>query len=144
MGLSNNIHLYSDVAAVLKTALDAGGGTYRLDTPGAATRWMMRANKYRLLLQKQEAARAGVRGYQPPTPFDRMRLRRVANEVEINFNPQPTGTLSLPDGRVIKPAAVDESTPAPAPAAPFTPKVTPGLLEELAATLAAEEGDDEN
>ena len=140
---SNNIHSYSDVAAVLAAALPSGRATYRLDSVGAASHWAMRANKYRLLLQRQEAIKSGIKGYQPPTPYDRMKLRRVGNAVEIDFNPQPKGELSLPGGTVIKPTADEERAPPKPPAfEPKTEKPGPLALEDLAAQLAAEFGDD--
>ena len=143
MPLSTNIHAYADIEAVLAEALPHGYATYRLATDGQATHWMMRANKYRLLLQKAEAAKAGIKGFQPPTPYDRMKLTRKGSAVEIDFNPQPKGKLSLPSGEVIHPTAKEERAAPPPPPAAFTPKVgSPSALDEAAAELLKEFGDE--
>jgi hypothetical protein len=142
MPLSKNIHSYSDVASVLATALPSGSATYRLASDGAAVHWMQRANKYRLLLQAEEKAKTSVKGYQPPTPYDRMKLVRKGAAVEIDFNPTPAGELSLPGGKVVKPTPIEDRPPPPAPVPVFSPRTAEISLEDAAAQLAAQFDDE--
>lgn len=59
MGLSNNISSYLDIRRVLDAARQYGGALYRPRdahgnyTHGAATNWILRANKFRLILREQ-------------------------------------------------------------------------------------------
>lgn len=146
MPLSTNIHSYADVAGVLASALPSGFATYRLPTEGAAVHWMMRANRYRLLLQKAEAAKSGIKGFQPPTPYDRMKLVRKGNAVEIDFNPQPVGELSLPSGKVVKPTSLEErievKAAEPPPKVELTPRTASLDLQAIADQLAQDLGDE--
>lgn len=148
MALSSNINTYADVAAVLEAALPAGRATYTLPTPGMATRFAQRAYKYRLLLQKAEKESKNIRGYQPPTPYDQMRLRKEGCVVEIDFAPAAAGVLSLPTGERIHPEPIVHSPPIPADApAGFSPRTTPAStdsLSDLAAALREEFGLDED
>lgn len=147
MALSSNINTYADVAAVLEAALPSGKATYTLPTPGMATRFTQRAYKYRLLLQKAEKDAKGIRGYQPPTPYDQMRLRKEGCMVFMDFAPAAVGILSLPSGEKIHPEPLIHNPPIPAEAAAtFTPRITSSSesLADLAAALREEFGEDEN
>jgi hypothetical protein len=135
--MSTNIHAYADVAAVLEAALPSGTAKYKLPSPGKARHWMQRANKYRLLLQKQLRDMNQVKGFIPTTPYDRMKLSLESNYVVINFNPQVDGELILPSGEHIKPAPAASAIAPPAAPGTFDP------LADLAFELA-QEVDDEN
>lgn len=150
MPLSTNINTYADVAAVLEEAAPHGKASYRLPTPGKATHFMQRAYKYRLLLQRQERDRVGVKNYQPPTAYDNLKMRVVGSSVELDFAPEPQGELTLPGGKVIKPRAVTiapepRKPDMPADVAAFRPRTAPQLdaLSEAAAALLAKEAGDE-
>ena len=80
MPKSKNINSYADVRSVLERALAAGGGRYKLKTPGAAVHWRMRAYAFRRLLQEQEAARSTVPGFTPSTFCDNMTLKIDPND----------------------------------------------------------------
>lgn len=92
MPLSKNINTYSDIATVLQAVVASGKeqATWRLPTVGQAVRFVQRAYQYRLLLQKALAASA-AKGVQPPTPYDKMRMTRVENEILIDLAPPIVG-----------------------------------------------------
>ena len=144
--MSTNINTYADVAAVLEQVIPVGHARYTLDNPGMARHWIQRAYKYRLLLQKQLASANTVKGYIPKTALDRMKLRCEGATVVIDLNPQITGRLSLPGGKVITPSVEPLATSAPqAPmAGPFSGPLFPDddpMLE--AARLLAEQHDED-
>lgn len=130
MSLSTNINNYSDVAEVLATALPSGKASYELETPGLAQHWMMRAYKYRLLLQKQIAMQQGVKGFAPPTPYDKMKLRRVGSAIEMDFHPTPKGKLTLSSGETVTPEAIKPVAPS-TPPAPTPLRIKPASLSDL-------------
>lgn len=144
MPMSTNINTYADVAAVLEEVLPVGRGEYTLPTPGQAKHWAQRAYKYRLLLQKQVAAQNPVKGYTPPTPLDRMKLVVTGTRVAIDMNPQVTGRLSLPGGRVVTPPVKDMAPQAkPKVEMPFAAPLDFSNLAEAAAALVAEQSDED-
>jgi hypothetical protein len=136
MPLSSNINNYSIEAEVLTRALQSGQSqvTYRLPTVGAATQFMMRAYKYRMLLQKQLMVAAG-RGAQPSTPWDKMKLRRekASRDVIIDFAPVPLGQFLDASGAVVETKFIPQlltTVPAAEPGAK-------SFNDEFSATLAA-------
>lgn len=150
MPLSTNINTYADVAAVLEQAAPHGKASYRLPTAGKATHFMQRAYKYRLLLQRQVRDQAGVKNFQPATPYDNLKMKVVGTAVELDFAPEPQGELTLPGGKVLKPKAITiepvaPKVDAPADAPLFRPRTAPALdaLSEAAAALLAKEAEDE-
>lgn len=99
MTLAKDIALYSDVAQVLDTALEAGGALYTPD--GSPHRWVQRAYRYRLLLRRNNASVLGNVGA-TPTRFDRMNLRiKDTGDIEIKFNQMAQGNLRSLDGKVL-------------------------------------------
>lgn len=146
MPLSSNINAYADVAAVLLQSLPHGRVEYRLATPGAARHWMQRANKYRQLLQAQVKSTSPIKGYVPPTAYDRMKMRIIGSVVEIDFNPSITGELMLPSGKKIVPRIDPLPTHMPSQA-PATPQplsfAKTDELAEMAALLAEKESDED-
>lgn len=147
MPLSKNINTYTDVKAILDQIQTHGSGIYTLATPGKARNWMMRAYQFRKLFQDEGKLRANIKGYTPPTNYDTMRMRLVGHTVEIDFAPEPEGTLTLPSGEKIKPASA-----VALPSLPETEKrekkpvksADVSDLETLALRLAEEFGADED
>jgi len=97
MTLSTNINSYADVASVLSQAFASGQPSVRYILPnkGMATKWVARAYNYRKLLMQQLRLASGNKGFQPPTPYDNMILRRKDNIIEIVPYRQPEGQLEI-------------------------------------------------
>jgi hypothetical protein len=86
MAFSRNLNTYFDIQDVLTAARQSGGGTYELDTYGAAIRWRARAYFYRTLLRNEDHAAAGnVPSYRPTTEWDDLRLTITDNTVFIEW-----------------------------------------------------------
>lgn len=132
LALSSNINTYSDVAAILQQILEAGGtATFTLPSAGKAIQWRQRAYKYRLLLQAQYRTQANIKGYTPPTPYDRMKMVNTANRIQIDMEPAPEGTILLPSGKIVKP---EPGTPLRAPPNPQGAAKAPLDITELTDT----------
>jgi len=102
MPTSRNLNTYTDVRRVLDTALQHGGIRYKLPTRGKATNFRLRANTYRLLLQKQAEESVGnLPGYIPGTPYDEY----IFDTEEEFFVVRPRDALGqayAPDGTPVK------------------------------------------
>lgn len=86
MPLSKNLNAYYDVAQVLMTLRQAGGGFYELPTHGLAILWRTKAYYYRTLLIKAAQAKNGsVPGFVPTTDWDDMYITVVGNTVRVEF-----------------------------------------------------------
>lgn len=70
MTKSNRLGMYADVRAVLDSALEAGGGTFRCDSHGAAVHWRQRAYRFRKLF-------AETIGPKAMSPYDVLVLPRL-------------------------------------------------------------------
>lgn len=117
MPLSKNIHTFSDIAEILTAAVAYPRITYDAGTRGKAVRFVQRCYQYRLLLQAQLKAQSNVKGFTPPTPFDRMKISYepgVPSHVILDFDPEPQGEFILPSGERV-PAKAMAPIPAPTP-----------------------------
>ena len=121
MPLSKNIHAFSDIAQILTAAVAYPRITYDAGTRGKAIRFVQRCYQYRLLLQAQLKAQSTVKGFTPPTPFDRMKITYDPlnpAHVILDFNPEPQGEFILPSGERLAPKAVAPiAAPTPQPGA---------------------------
>lgn len=90
MSMSKHLGAYSDIVGVLTAALSAGGGTYRLKTPGKARHWIQRTYYLRRLLHERQ-------GY---SEYDGMKLTSKDGVVTIEFN-VIEGVLKDKEGKVI-------------------------------------------
>lgn len=101
MALSNSISTYGDVHRVLQTAVQHGGGSYRLPTPGAAKHFRMRANHYRSLLHREQRANQTV--LRPTeTEFDALIFRLDADDpCTVIITTELVGEFISPSGEVV-------------------------------------------
>lgn len=77
MSLSKHLSAYPDIHEALTAALHHKGGRIRLETRGQAFYWKARANQYKSLLHKDQAAQ----GIHPTaTPFDRLVVKISAED----------------------------------------------------------------
>jgi len=103
MPLSKNLNTYYDVAQVLVSLRQIGGGFYELNTHGEAVMWRSRAYYYRSLLGKADRERLGnVPGYAPVTDWDDMFLTVIDTKVKVEFG-RLKGTLTGLDGASLEP-----------------------------------------
>lgn len=72
MRTPNRLGMYEDVKAILDSALVAGGGTFQLDSHGAAIHWRHRAYKFRKLYAETFAP--------APSPYDRLTMPKIPKE----------------------------------------------------------------
>jgi len=149
--LSKNINTYTDVAEILQAAKPHTRIIYDAGTRGKAVRFLQRCYQYRLLLMAQLKGQSAIKGYQPPTPYDRMKLSYVPGipqHVIIDFDPAPQGEFILPGGERIAPTLTeairaDSGVPLHLPA--LTPQLTEkdaGLLDALTAIVGEVQDED--
>lgn len=134
MPLSKNINTYTDVAEVLASILPHRRASYVVNDRGQARRFMQRCYAFRLLLQKQEAARSGTKGFQPPTPYDRMKLtldEENPRKVWVDFDPAPVGKIVLEDGTSVAPKAPEQGVKLTLPKPAEVPEKDLNLLAAL-------------
>ena len=91
MSMSKHLGAYSDIVGVLAATMAAGGGTYRLKTPGKARHWVQRAYYLRRLLHEKQGH----------SEYDGMKLTLKDARVVIEFN-VIEGVLQDKEGKVIK------------------------------------------
>lgn len=112
MGTSKTIGTYTDIARILDTALEAGGATFRLDSPGKAVHFIQRAYAYRKLLHDMQARQlATIHDTRSThTAYDTMKLTREEHIVVITFDviegvllDGEGNPLELPDPIVLAP-----------------------------------------
>ena len=110
--------MYSDVRAVLDSALEHGGGIFRCDTYGMAVHWRQRAYKFRKLY-------AEMMGVKAESPYDQLVLHAILpGETVVNIRiRQRQGVFEPADGATMPADEIDE-------------------LEAAAARLAASLGGD--
>jgi hypothetical protein len=98
----NRLGMFADVRAVLDSALESGGGTFRCADYGSAVHWRQRAYRFRKLFAETLGPRA-------MSPYDVLVLPRLADgasEVMINIR-QTAGTFT-PANDGLAPTSNDE------------------------------------
>lgn len=109
--MKHNPNSYADVKQVLDAALAAGGGRYRLDTKGKASRWRHRAYTFRKILQELDLERKReLPGAVPTTPYDKMWLAIAKDDpCVVEIKPaQPSGQLTDANGNPISLASIPD------------------------------------
>lgn len=109
---STDISLYSNERRILDAIVAAGGGTYTLPSPQAATKWRARAYMFRKLFRDLAAEKyANLEGFVPTTPYDNlvMTIEKGSPAVIIRFR-SLDGELTDLSGAKLEPASVSSVT----------------------------------
>ena len=95
---------YTDIKTILDVALQHNiwPVIIKVATPGAATHWTQRANKYRVALRRQEEWITACPPGMGSSPFDHLQFKAFGHEVVIQ--PRPVAIMEI-DGQVVDPTA---------------------------------------
>lgn len=71
----NRLGMYEDIREVLDGAIEAGGGTYELETHGKAVHWRHRAYTFRKLFAEIH--------YPTPSKYDVLSFKKIPDESNV-------------------------------------------------------------
>lgn len=100
MTKSNRLGMYSDIRAVLDSALESGGGTFLCPDYGSAVHWRQRAYRFRKLFAETLGPRA-------MSPYDVLVLPRLTDNVVV-IKLREAGGVFTPANDGLAPTSNDE------------------------------------